>query len=203
MKLSIAAGLAAVALLAAGPVVAQPAPQPPLPVPQFGGPTPSIFTSKIGFFTPERIEGASYPRVIQLKVGPQKGTLLATFARRGPLLIFRSTDNGDSWQQFSEVPQLEGEPCLYELPVKMGEFPAGTVMACGGSLAGNDAGQAFAGCGRSKDGGKSWAYLSTIATGGIGRYDPMDRAGLLRDQAPSSSPIFCRRPEPPGRLFLR
>jgi hypothetical protein len=153
MKFSTAMA-AALVLAAAGPVLAQPA-----PVPQFGLPTPSVFTSKIGFFTPERIEGASYPRVIQLKIGAQKGALLATFARRGSLLIFRSTDNGDSWRQFSEVPQLEGEPCLYELAV-------------------------------SRDGGKSWAYLSTIATGGIGRYDPYDRAGLLRDQSPVFEPYL-------------
>ena len=94
MRFSTAAA-AALVLATTGPALAQPA-----PVPQFGLPTPSAFTSKIGFFTPERIEGASYPRVIQLKVGTQKGTLLATFARRGRLPIFRSTDNGDTWQQF-------------------------------------------------------------------------------------------------------
>ena len=185
MKLSIAA---AVALLGLGPAAAQPAPPPS--VPQFGLPTASVFTSKIGFFTPERIEGASYPRVIQLKIGPQKGTLLATFARRGPLMIFRSTDNGDSWQQFSEIPMLQGEPCLYELPVKMGEFPAGTVMACGGGPLDRGAGKRSLDVAVSRDGGKSWAWLSTIATGGLGRYDPMDRAGLLRDQSPVFEPYL-------------
>jgi hypothetical protein len=180
MKFSIAGATVLFLLMVAGPSGAQPLTRPaPPPVPQFGLPTPSVFTSKIGFFTSERIDGASYPRVIQLKIGPQKGTLLATFARRGPLLIFRSTDNGDSWQQFSEVPMLEGEPCLYELPVKMGEFPAGTVMACGGSLAGKTPGQ------RSLD-----VAVSPIATGGIGRYDPMDRAGLSRDQAPVFEPYL-------------
>ncbi len=187
MKLSVAAA-AVVFALAEGPAVAQ-AP-PPAPVPQFGLPTPSLFTSRIGFFTPERIDGASYPRVIQLKIGAQKGALLATFARRGPLLIFRSTDNGDSWQQFSKVPQLEGEPCLYELPVKMGEFPAGTILACGGSLPGKTPGKRSLDVAASKDGGDSWEYLSTIATGGIGRYDPFDRAGLLRDQSPVFEPYL-------------
>src|ERR1700752_974313 len=104
MRLSIMTarigGVAVVALLGASAGGAQPPPPPPAPllpasVPQFGLPTPSAFTSKLGFFTPGRIEGASYPRVIQLRIGPDKGTLLATFARRGPLRIFRSTDNGD------------------------------------------------------------------------------------------------------------
>ena len=193
MRLSIAAGLALgkVMLVAAIPATAQaPLPPPPPPVPQFGIPTPSIFTSKIGFFTPGRIDGASYPRVIEIKIGAPKGTLLATFARRGPLQIFRSTDNGDSWQQYSEVPQLEGEPCLYELPVKMGEFRAGTIMACGGSPAGKTPGKRSLDVAVSRDGGKSWEYLSTIATGGIGRYDPFDRAGLLRDQSPVFEPYL-------------
>lgn len=181
----------AAALLAAiMPAMAQQAPSPPPPVPQFGLPTPTVFTSRIGFFTPEQIPGASYPRVIQLKIGPQKGTLLATFARRGPLQIFRSTDNGDTWQRFSDVSMLAGQPCLYELPVKMGEFPAGTVMACGGNTQGNVPGQRSLGVAVSRDDGKSWAYLSTIATGGTGRYDPMDRAGLSRDQAPVFEPYL-------------
>jgi hypothetical protein len=158
-------------------------------VPQFGLPTPTLFTSKIGFLTPEQVPGASYPRVIQLKIGAQKGTLLATFAGRGNLPIFRSTDNGENWQQISEVAQLRGQPCLYELPVKMGEFPAGTVMACGGD-AGREPGKRSLDVAVSRDGGKSWAFLSTIATGGIGRYDPFDRAGLSRDQRPVFEPYL-------------
>src|SRR5436309_1519845 len=92
--------------------------------PAYGTPTPTVFTSKIGFFTMERDAGAQYPRVIQLKFGPNKGALLATYSHRGNLPIWRSTDNGDSWTPYSEVPQLRGQPCIYELPVKMGEFPA-------------------------------------------------------------------------------
>src|SRR3954471_5003712 len=122
---------AAVALLAfAGPVVlAQPAPAPspgrgapagtpapggagaPAATPSYGAPTATVFTSKIGFFTMERDAGAQYPRVIQLKFGPNKGTLLATYSHRGTLPIWRSTDNGDTWSLFSEVPQLRGQPC--------------------------------------------------------------------------------------------
>lgn len=178
-------------LVATGPCLAQSAIPAPPPVPQFGLPTPSLFTSKIGFFTPTKIEGASYPRVIQLKIGPQRGTLLATFSRRGPLQIFRSRDDGENWEKFSEVPQLEGEPCLYELPVAMGDFPAGTILACGGSPPNKIAGQRSLDVAYSKDGGKSWTYLSSIATGGLGRYDPSDRAGLSRNQNPVFEPYLC------------
>ena len=185
----------ALALLGTATVVsatAQPTtpPPPPAPVPQFGLPVTTVFTSKIGFFTPDPVPGASYPRVIQLKVGAQKGTLLATFARRGVLPIFRSTDNGESWQQIAEVPQLSGQPCLYELPVRMGDFPAGTVMACGGGTDRKDPAKRSLDVAVSHDGGKSWAFLSTIAVGGIGRYDPWDRAGLLRDQSPVFEPYL-------------
>jgi hypothetical protein len=180
---------AAAMVLTAGRVGAQqPAPPPP-PMPQLGTPTPTVFTSKIGFFTQEQSPGASYPRVIQLKIGPQKGTLLATYARRGDLPIFRSTDNGESWQPFSEIPQLAGQPCLYELPVRMGEFPAGTVLACGLDTR-REPGKRSLDVAVSKDGGKSWVFLSTIASGGIGRYDPMDRAGLSRDQNPIFEPYL-------------
>jgi hypothetical protein len=185
------------ALLAVVPFSAnaqQPAPPPP-PVPQFGIPTPTVFTSKIGFFTREQSPGASYPRVIQLKVGPQKGTLLATYARRGDLPIFRSADNGETWQQYSEVPQLSGQPCLYELPVRMGELAAGTILACGGSPPGKEPGKRSLDVAVSQDGGKNWAFLSTIAVGGIGRYDPMDRAGLSRDQTPVFEPYLYTDPQ--------
>ncbi len=191
MKVSSLVRAAAIGalLLAAGAAVAQQAAPPPPPVSPFGLPTATIFTSKIGFFTREQSPGASYPRVIQLKIGPQKGALLATYARRGDLPIYRSTDNGESWQPFSEIAQLGGEPCLYELPVRMGELPAGTVLACGGG-AGKEPGRRSLDVAVSRDGGKSWAFLSTIAVGGIGRYDPMDRAGLSRDQNPVFEPYL-------------
>ncbi|MCP6711159.1 hypothetical protein NL489_27825, partial [Klebsiella pneumoniae] len=70
--------------------------------------------------------------VIQLKqYAAGRGQLLATFGRRGALPIYRSTDNGETWQFLSEVPNLRGQPALYELPQKMGEFPAGTILASG------------------------------------------------------------------------
>jgi hypothetical protein len=174
----------AMVLASALAAAAQPAPV------SYGTPTATTFTSKIGFITMDRDPGASYPRVIQLKVGPNKGTLLATYSHRGNLPIYRSTDNGESWTLFSEVPQLRGQPCLYELPVKMGEFPAGTIMACGNGAGGSDPNKHPLDVAVSRDGGKSWTYLSTIDTGGSGRYDPADRAGLSRDQNPIFEPYL-------------
>src|SRR6185312_12868790 len=187
---ALAAGLLAFAGSAAWAQPAAPAAAAPPAAPAYGTPTPTTFTSKIGFFTMERDPGAQYPRVIQLKFGPDKGTLLATYSHRGNLPIWRSTDNGESWTLFSQVPQLRGQPCLYELPVKMGEFPAGTVMACGNGTSSTDPKKRPLDVAYSKDGGKSWAYLSTIAYGGSGRYDPTDRAGLSRDQDPIFEPYL-------------
>ena len=40
-------------------------------------------------------------------------------------------DNGDTWEFVTSVQGLRGQPALYELPRKMGEFSAGTIMAAG------------------------------------------------------------------------
>jgi hypothetical protein len=180
--------LAAAAIALAGPASAQQGP-PVNPAALQSLPVPTIFTSKIGFFDAGQVAGASYPRVIELKTGAAKGTLLATFARRGTLPIYRSTDHGESWVQISEVPMLRGQPCLYELPQKIGEFPAGTLMACGNGVS-SDPGSRPLDVAVSRDGGKSWTLLSTIAVGGPGIYDPASRAGFRQEQSPIWEPFL-------------
>jgi hypothetical protein len=136
--------------------------------------------------------GASYPRVIQLQhYAPGKGQLLVTFSGGGGggMPIYRSIDNGETFQFFSEVKGLRGQPALYELPVKMGEFPAGTIMAAAGLEQSDPAKRALA-LSYSSDGGKTWQYLSTYAEGGPGRYDPADRAGLSLQQNPVFEPYL-------------
>ena len=183
-------------LLVAGAAVAQQAAPPPPPVSPFGVPTPTVFTSKIGFFTPEQSPGASYPRVIQLKIGAQKGTLLATYARRGDLPVYRSTDNGETWQLFSEMPQLRGEPCLYELPVQDGRIPRrhGHGLRRRTRAGSRASGRwTWRSAGMAARAGPSSAPSRRAASA---RYDPMDRAGLSRDQNPVFEPYLscrCRR----------
>ena len=138
--------------------------------------------------------GATYPRVIQLQsFAPGRGQLLATWSSTtgpdGGQQIFRSTDNGETFQPFSVVKGLRGQPALYELPVKMGEFPAGTVMVAGGVQT-PEPGSRGLGVHVSKDGGRTWEYLSTYAVGGQGRYDEADRAGLSLTQSPVFEPYL-------------
>ncbi len=207
-KLSAFAVAATLLALAAHQVLAQPAPAPAPaagrgaagrggggnanadPAAQLSMPVATTFTSKIGYLTADRDPGASYPRVIQLKFGANRGTLLATYGHRGNLPIWRSSDNGETWTHFSDVPQLNGQPCLYELPSQMGEFPAGTVMACG-----TGAGIAAPGASSldvmvSRDSGRTWTHLSTIATGRPAPYNQASRAGLSRDSGPIWEPFL-------------
>ena len=145
--------------------------------------------------------GASYPRAIQLKqYAAGKGDILLTFAGRpGPMPIYRSTDNGETFQLFSELKELRGQPTLFELPAKIGEFPAGTILAAGG-YAQNDPTKRMLAANYSTDGGKTWQHLSVFAEGGPGRYDPADRAGLSLNQNPVFEPYLYT--DAKGRLVV-
>jgi hypothetical protein len=147
---------------------------------QVGAPVATLSEFTVRSFDSNPSLGASYPRVIQLQhYLAGKGQLLATFSRRGPLPVYRSTDNGETWQFFSEVTGLRGQPALYELPQPMGEFPAGTIMAAGMADVTDQAKSVMA-LHYSRDGGRSWQFLSTIDEGGRGPYDPGQRAFMTR-----------------------
>ena len=145
--------------------------------------------------------GASYPRVVQLQqYAAGKGHILLTYAGRpGPMPIYRSTDNGETFHLFSELKELRGQPTLFELPARIGEFPAGTILAAGGYAQNDPAKRMLAAC-YSIDGGKTWQHLSIFAEGGPGRYDPADRAGLSLNQNPVFEPFFYT--DAKGRLVV-
>jgi hypothetical protein len=159
---------------------------------------PPDYTIKV---IPTESLGASYPRAIQLKqYAAGKGQILLTWAGgQGPMPIYRSTDNGETFQPFSELKELRGQPTLFELPTKIGEFPAGTIMAAGG-YAQNDPTKRMLAANYSTDGGKTWQHLSIFAEGGPGRYDPADRAGLSLNQNPVFEPYFYT--DSKGRLVV-
>jgi hypothetical protein len=147
---------------------------------QVGAPVPLTGAIQVRSFDSDPTLGASYPRVIQINAyTPAKGQLLATFSRRGALPIYRSTDYGETWQFLSEVTGVRGQPSLYELPRKMGEFPAGTIMAAGTGES-TDPAKSVLAVSYSSDGGKTWQFLSNIVEGGRGPYDPGQRAFITK-----------------------
>ena len=124
--------------------------------------------------------GAMYPRVIRIKhYTKSKGSLLATFEhymnREPSFPIYRSTDNGETWDLYSEVEDTKNrwgmkyQPHLFELPQQVGEFPAGTIFCSGNSIPANMSATDLL-VYVSRDGGKSWEFLSSIIKGGRAIY---------------------------------
>mgnify|MGYP000111876675 FL=1 len=124
--------------------------------------------------------GAMYPRVERLEHAEGDGdVLLATFEHYasadeddGPYFqIYRSTDGGETWSEFSELHDTQNgwglryQPVLFELPEAVGPWSAGTVIAAGNSLP-EDRSQTSIDVYASEDGGRTWSYLSTLAEGG-------------------------------------
>lgn len=124
--------------------------------------------------------GAMYPRIIQIKHHPEsKGNLLVTFEhymnREPSFPIYRSTDNGETWTLLSEVEDTKNgwgmmyQPHLFELPQQVGEFPVGTIFCSGNSIP-KDKSATDLLVYVSRDGGKSWEFLSSIIKGGRAIY---------------------------------
>jgi hypothetical protein len=123
-------------------------------------------------------EEAGYPRVIRLEhAGAANGTLLATFAHAGgepakaSLPIYESTDRGLTWnsQPVGRVTDsVHGwdieAPALFELPVALGELPAGTLFAAGTAWNRRDFRQQAIEVFISRDEGVSWTYRSACAS---------------------------------------
>lgn len=124
--------------------------------------------------------GAMYPRVIRIEhFAGEEGTLLATFEhymnREPSFPIYRSTDNGETWNLYSEVEDthnnfgMKYQPHLFELPQQVNEFPAGTIFCTGSSIP-EDMSSTELLVYFSTDGGKSWEFLSSIVKGGRAIY---------------------------------
>lgn len=124
--------------------------------------------------------GAMYPRVERLERDDEDGdVLLATFEHYasaddpdGPYFqVYRSTDGGETWSEFSEIHDTQNgwglryQPVLFELPEAVGPWAAGTVLAAGNSLP-EDRSQTSIDVYASEDAGRTWSYVSTVAEGG-------------------------------------
>ncbi len=134
---------------------------------------------------------AGYPRVIRLaQSGDANGTLIALFDvfidNTDRLLIYRSTDDGQSWSHLSTFTDAayDGRMCcptLFELPDKMGDQRAGTLLLAESAGAAGTIDHEIK-VFRSGDHGRSWSYLSSCAKGQGGLWEPsfaVDRDGRL------------------------
>ncbi|MDG0813457.1 sialidase family protein [Cohnella rhizosphaerae] len=125
-------------------------------------------------------QSASYARALQLQYnGSNNGKMYATFETwtgnvPGPSFpIFESTNGGQSWSQVGTVTDvnagageyLREQGFLYELPQQVGSMPAGTMLLAVNSFPDGEQVhnlQLY----KSNDLGRSWTYVSTIASGG-------------------------------------
>lgn len=132
--------------------------------------------------------GTLYARAMQAS----DGTMYATFEQYSsgtPVFpIFKSTDNGKTWSQVGSVQDtkhgygMRYQPFLYELPQTIGNLSKGTLL-CAGNCIPNDLSSTEIDLYASTDKGRTWTYVSTIATGGAanpnGSYDPVWEPFLL------------------------
>jgi hypothetical protein len=85
--------------------------------------------------------------------------------------IYRSTDGGASWSEYSRVNDtvngwgLRYQPFLYLLPYDFGGYPAGTVLVAGVSTP-DDLSASKIDMYASMDNGLTWEFVSHIAMGG-------------------------------------
>lgn len=132
--------------------------------------------------------GSSYPRLVRLQHnGEANGRILASMTtfkdNHGFAVIHQSTDDGKTWEPLSEIRDPRGEngkgmccSTLYELPQKVGDMPAGTLLWAGTAGIGDDEDtrKTTMPIWRSNDQGKTWEFLSemVVAPQGPGIWEP-------------------------------
>lgn len=134
--------------------------------------------SNLTIFTPPRNAGWTDPSVLYARsVILPNGDLLATWENYSPepplvyFPIFRSQDAGKTWKEISRVRDtvnnwgLRYQPDLYVLPVAIGSFPAGTLLASGNSIP-TDLSKSKIDVYASTDSGLTWKFASSVVSGG-------------------------------------
>ncbi|MBO4356121.1 MAG: exo-alpha-sialidase [Clostridia bacterium] len=135
--------------------------------------------------------GCGYPTVIQLEHnGDNNGILLMSFSVAdsgkgvGPtkFRIYESDDLGEKWKEIASVKEkldtsIEAcwQPCLFELPEALGDFPAGTILLAGVSIDPGQKIKSHIALYASQDAGMTWKEVSVIAEGGgleLGVWEP-------------------------------
>ncbi|KAF2644498.1 neuraminidase [Massarina eburnea CBS 473.64] len=139
---------------------------------------PATFTRRVVYTPPSNYAD---PRVLYARTAQlPSGTLLATWENYSPeppkvyFPIWKSTDNGYTWSELSNVTDqgygwgLRYQPFLYVLPEDLAGYKAGTVLLAGSSIP-TDLSKTQIDLYASTDEGKTWAFVSHIAAGGEAR----------------------------------
>ncbi|KAF4548547.1 Hypothetical protein D9617_27g045140 [Elsinoe fawcettii] len=139
-------------------------------------PAPFSDFTRNEFFKPAadaNLWGTLYARSLQL---PDESLLMTweNYPKEPPLVnhpIFRSTDGGATWSNYSAVyDQVNGwgmrfQPFLYTLPTAFGGFPAGTILASGVSTRESLQGGTWIEVYASTDQAKTFNFVSHITYG--------------------------------------
>ncbi|KAI1842094.1 hypothetical protein JX265_013641 [Neoarthrinium moseri] len=134
-------------------------------------------------FSPPSNAGWVDPRVLYARaLSLSSGPLLATWENYSPeppavyFPIYRSQDGGASWAQIGSIKDtvngwgLRYQPTLYELPQAVGRWAKGTILAAGNSIP-TDLSKTKIDVYASTDGGATWTFVSTVASGGVAKPD--------------------------------
>lgn len=143
--------------------------------------TPSTFAQREVFTPPVDSANWTDPKVLYARSAQLKdGSLIATWENYTPeppqvyFPIYHSKDGGYTWKERSRVQdQVNGwglryQPFLYVLPKDFAGYKAGTVLLSGSSIP-TDLSLTQIELYASTDNGKTWKFVSHIASGGEAR----------------------------------
>ena len=127
-------------------------------------------------------KGVGCPSVIVLEhSGSRNGLIIAAYSvadsgltgGRTSLRIARSSDGGHTfvlaakvYESFDTTIEACWNPHLFELPTRIGDMPAGTLLLAGGSIDPGQSSKSTISIWRSFDCGESWEQYSVVAEGG-------------------------------------
>lgn len=114
---------------------------------------------------PDPRHASANPRLVRITQGPEKGAILASFARGA---IYKSTDEGATFSKVTDIaypPAVVWDCCgvLYEVPQTVGAIEAGTILFSGDYC---ENGIMSTNIYASSDDGNTWTFLAAPVLGG-------------------------------------